>query len=130
MRALRAATLLALGACAARQTPGSSSGSGVPVCAEVGNPSGPPAYFEFQVDRPVQVQRRGTNATPATGRALVQFIVDTAGYPVASSFKVLESANPEAAAAAREIVIGSLFSPALKSGCRVNQVVHHPYVFR
>ena len=129
-------TLCAIGvaltsACVGQSVTGApASRSAPPTCAVLGNPEGPLAYLEFQVDQPAKLRTRGTNATIAHGRALVQFVVDTIGRPDLATWKVLDATGPDVVNAAREIVAASVFTPALKGGCRVNQLIHHPYVFR
>jgi len=130
-RTFALAGLALAAACATRSGIGAeSSPTEVPACAVLGNAEGPPGYFEFQVDQPVKLRTRGDNVTAARGRALTQFIVDTAGRPDLSTYKVLQATGTDVITAAREIIEGSLYTPALKGGCRVNQVVQQPYVFQ
>ena len=100
-----------------------------PACAVLGDSSSPEGYFEFQVDRPVRLVRHGSASTSASGRIIAKFVVDTAGRPLADTFKVVMTASTELIAPARAIMEGSRYTPALRHGCRVNQVVMEPYVF-
>jgi outer membrane biosynthesis protein TonB len=100
-----------------------------PVCATVGDPNYPPGYFEFQVDVPVRRVKTASSSTSPHGRVLMQFVVDTSGRPVEESIKVLQTTGPDVVAAASEIIRGSVYEPALRGGCRVNQVVHQPFTF-
>lgn len=53
---------------------------------------------------------------------IIEFVVDTAGTPVASSFRVLRIEDARLVDAAREALIRWRFRPAQDSGCRVPQV--------
>ena len=100
-----------------------------PACAVLGDSSSPEGYFEFQVDRPVRLERHGSASAGATGRVIAKFVVDTAGRPVVETFKVVMAASPALIAPARAVMEASRYRPALRHGCRVNQIVMEPYVF-
>jgi hypothetical protein len=100
-----------------------------PACAILGDSSSPEGYFEFQVDRPVHLEHRGSASASASGRIIARFVVDTAGHPLAETFKVVMTAAPELVAPARTVMESSRYRPALRRGCRVNQIVMEPYVF-
>jgi hypothetical protein len=100
-----------------------------PACAVLGDSSAPEGYFEFQVDRPVRLEHHGSTSASASGRVIAKFVVDTAGRPMAETFTVVMTASPELIAPARAVMAGSRYRPALRHGCRVNQIVMEPYVF-
>ena len=100
-----------------------------PVCAVLGDSSSPEGYFEFQVDRPVRLEHHGSAAASAFGRVIAKFVVDTAGRPVVETLKIVMAASPELVAPTRAIVASSRYRPALRHGCRVNQIVMAPYTF-
>ena len=100
-----------------------------PACAILADSSSPEGYFEFQVDRPVRLERHGTASPNVHGRVIAKFTVDTAGRPLGDTFKVIVSPSPELVAPARAVMEGSRYRPALRHGCRVNQIVMEPYVF-
>jgi hypothetical protein len=90
-------------------------------------------YFEFQVEtpaafvadtalplRPIPVVLIDRKPDPA--QDVVQFVVDTAGVPIARTFRVLR-ATPAASAAARATFERWRFRPALVGGCKVPQLV-------
>lgn len=96
----------------------------------------PPArpLFEFQVEQPAAyVGDSALRPRPAARRFVriqkdpqafvVQFVVDTAGQPVAGSFKVLNSPAEAASDSARTAMARWRFTPAVKGGCKVPQVV-------
>lgn len=130
MRTLRPGALLAV-ILACRPTSRGAAGlaPSEPACAVLGDSSSPEGYFEFQVDRPVRLEHHGSASASATGRIIAKFVVDTAGRPVVETFKVVMAASPELIAPARAVMAGSRYRPALRHGCRVNQVVMEPYVF-
>ena len=53
---------------------------------------------------------------------IIEFVVDTAGTPVASSFRVLRVEDARLVDAAREALTRWRFRPAQDNGCRVPQV--------
>lgn len=53
---------------------------------------------------------------------IIEFVVDTAGRPVTSSFRVLKSEDDRLVATAREALTRWRFRPAEDGGCRVAQV--------
>ena len=53
---------------------------------------------------------------------IIEFVVDTAGRPVASSFRVLRVEDGRLVDAAREAITQWRFRPAQYSGCRVSQI--------
>jgi hypothetical protein len=91
-------------------------------------------YFEFQVEKPVTrlpnsaYPKRPSGATEP-GHVLAQFVVDTTGAPVMSTFKVLRAPSDAHAVAVREAVTRSRYLPAEIGGIRVNQLVQEEFVF-
>jgi hypothetical protein len=96
----------------------------------------PPAHpaFEFQVEQPAAyVGDSALRPRPAAQQfvpvhenpqaLVVQFVVDTAGQPVAGSFKVLNSPSTVASDSARAAMARWRFTPAVKGGCKVPQLV-------
>jgi TonB family protein len=100
-------------------------------------PPGEP-YFDFQVDRsvrPVSGSRGPTypeelRAQAIEGEVLAQFVVDTNGTVLEGSLRVLRSTHAEFEAAVRRAVPQLLFSPAIKDGRNVRQMVQQPFHFR
>ena len=130
MRSLVFGGLLAASlACARASTGANGTAPAEPVCAVLGDSSSPEGYFEFQVDRPVRLEHHGSASAPASGRIIAKFVVDTAGRPVVESFKVVMTASAALIAPAQAVMAGSRYRPALRRGCRVNQIVMEPYVF-
>jgi len=98
----------------------------------------PPAYFEFQVDKPA-LQKRGGPApryprdlreSGVEGEVLVQFVVDQTGRAEMRTFKVLKSSHDEFTRAARAVLPLMSFSPAELDGCKVRQLVQLPFAFK
>ena len=94
-------------------------------------------YFEFQVERRAAVvdggirpaypdSLRGTNAE---GEVVAQFVVDTAGNPVMSTFKILNGARPLFIESVRTAVRTMKFRPAEVNGRAVSQLVQMPFRF-
>ena len=99
--------------------------------------SGPPTYFEFQVEKPVRP--KAGNAAPQypqeligdriEGRVLVQFVVDEKGKPDMSSLKVLETSHSLFAQAVRDALPRMRYVPAEIAGVPVRQIVQQPFLF-
>ena len=87
-----------------------------PVVPAPGNP--PPRYPKFE-----QETRRG-------GEVLAQFVVDTAGRPVMSTFRVLRSSGMAFEQAVRDVLPRYRFIPAFTKGHRVAQLVQLPFTFQ
>jgi TonB family protein len=95
------------------------------------------AFLEFQVEKPATFATGG--AAPrypdalrkrhVEGEVLAQFVVDAAGYPETSTFKVLRSSNELFSNAVRSALGGLRFKPAEVGGRAVKQVVQMPFVF-
>ncbi len=109
-------------------------------------PSNAKAWFDFQVDTPAEYSGPATRmpypqAMPAERPpysddfVLVQFIVDTSGVPAASTFRLLRSpkataSTPAPSVLARDSLLVAAatwrYTPAVKGGCRVPQLVQTP----
>lgn len=94
-------------------------------------------YLEAQLDDPpVMVVQGALRYPPAlqsagiTGNVMVQFIVDTSGHPIESSFKVLKSTLPAFEPAAREAALKSVFRPGKLHGQAVMVLVQQAVVFK
>jgi protein TonB len=97
----------------------------------------PGAYFDWQVERPV-VPRPG-NVGPAypdllrtagiEGTVLAQFVVDTMGRVVPSTFTVVKSDHPLFAQAVERALTRMRFLPAEVGGRKVPQLVVQPFQF-
>lgn len=95
-------------------------------------------YYSFQVDKPaVLLPDQGPVPYPAElrasgfqGQVLMQFVVDTSGRPLASTFKALRSSHPLFTAAVRAKLPEYRFSPAQLHGKRVVELVQMPFAFR
>lgn len=96
-----------------------------------------PAYFEFQVEKPVR-QRSSLSrpeypqsliATRTEGRVLVQFVVGLDGKAEMGTFRVLEATHPAFAEAVRKALPGMSYFPAEIGGKKVRQVVQQPFSF-
>jgi hypothetical protein len=90
------------------------------------------SYFEFQVEIPATVpggfprHQRG----PVGGEVLMQFVVNVAGVPELSTFKVLKASDPNLEPHARALVARVRFDPAeLVPGCPVRQLVQEVFEF-
>lgn len=97
-------------------------------------PAGAPAWFDFQVETPARFvpgsgQLPFPDVTLNQGRpypsdfALVQFIVDTSGVPVATSLKLLLRPEGLVTDSVTAAVGRWRYRPALARGCRVPQLV-------
>ena len=95
------------------------------------------AYFEFQVEQPARFVEGPAPVYPAAlraqnvnGQVIAQYVVDTTGLPIVSTFKVIESSHADFTAAVREAIDGMRFSPATVGGRKVKQLLQQPFVFR
>ncbi|MBY0489369.1 MAG: TonB family protein [Gemmatimonadaceae bacterium] len=64
------------------------------------------------------------------GQVLVMVVVNDDGSPDMASFKVLKTDRDEFAEAVREAVQNTRWTPAMKDGRAVRQLVRYPYAFR
>ena len=90
-------------------------------------------YFDFQVAQPA-VYAGDSTLTPRPARLqlsvrndpaafLVQFVVDTLGQPLPSTFRVLKSPSAAANDSVRAVLPRWHYKPAVHGGCRVPQLV-------
>jgi hypothetical protein len=91
-------------------------------------------FFEFQVDQPAAylgdtarvprpTEDRLLRISQHPEALVVQFVVDTLGVPDVRSFHVLQSLSMIAADSVRAAFSKWRFSPAIRAGCRVPQVI-------
>jgi TonB family protein len=114
-----------------------AQGDPMPNAVPVRRPGPPPAYFEFQVDRPAHPlsgQPAPTypdelRAAGMPGRVLAQFLVDTAGRADSTTFRVLRTSHALFSAAVRRAVLATRFAPAELNGRRVPQLVQQMFDF-
>ena len=88
-------------------------------------------YFEFQVTQPARwIPDSGAVVHPTAHVRnpdnLVQFVVDTAGAPVARTFHAVKGSDPTILADARVAIAQWRFSPARLNGCPIRQLVQTP----
>lgn len=98
----------------------------------------PPAYFEFQVEKPAMP--RPGNPPPVyppalreneiSGEVLAQFVVDTTGRAEVRTLKILKATHNDFAKAVRDVVPRMRFLPAELGGCKVRQLAQLPFAFR
>ncbi len=88
-------------------------------------------HFEYQVDQPARwivdtslAVHPIPNATSAAN--VVQFFVDTAGAPEPRSFRPLEMTDTALVLAARRSFARWRYSPAVRQGCHVRQLMSVP----
>lgn len=94
-------------------------------------------YKEFKLDKPA-VMARGSKVprypnelrkANVTGSVLAMFVVDTTGYPDASSLKIVRATHPDFVEAVRSSFVGLNFLPAEVGGRPVRQLVQMLYRF-
>jgi hypothetical protein len=102
-------------------------------CLPPPGPSGPEAYFEFQVAVPARITTgfpRYQHA-PLPGEVLFQVVVDRCGFPDLSTLKILKSHRAALTDRTRTIVASLRFLPAeLDNGQPVPQIVQEVFEFR
>lgn len=110
----------------------------VPLIARGQVPTAPErTYFEFQVQTPVRMAPGSPaprfpislKAQGIGGEVLAQFIVDTLGMAVTTSFKVLRSTDTLFAKAVLDALPNMRFTSAEFEGRKVRQLVQQPFVF-
>jgi outer membrane biosynthesis protein TonB len=125
-------------------TPATSAADGSPIVASV--PSRPAAdsafpkqiYYSFQIDKqPQLLPGQGPVPYPQSlhdmgfqGQVLMQFVVDTSGRPLASTFKALRSSHALFTDAVRANLPEYRFSPGELHGEPVAVLVQMPFEFR
>jgi TonB family protein len=60
---------------------------------------------------------------------LAEFIVDEQGRVEENSFGIVSSTHPLLSAAVRDVIHSLTFTPALRAGIQVRQLVHQPFQF-
>ena len=90
-------------------------------------------YFEFQVESPARVIPDSTHPHPTVdpfaakmddpGATIVQFVVDTTGRPVASTFKILKTPSEGMSKSAKSVFMAWRFRPARIASCPVPQLL-------
>jgi TonB family protein len=63
------------------------------------------------------------------GTVLAEFVVDAEGKVEGDTFGVVSSSNPLFTAAVRAMIAKAVFTPALRAGKPVRQLVHQPFEF-
>lgn len=95
---------------------------------------GPPAVFrDCDVDQPAKVRQRirpafePAFAGPGNGcyRTELEFVVDTAGRPELAAVRIVSGNSPEFAAAVRALLPELLYTPAVRDGQPVRQLVRY-----
>ena len=103
----------------------------------VEKPNNDQPYFEFQVEKQVQVAPgNGAPRYPdvlrsanVEGEVLAQFVVDTTGRADMSQFKPLKSSHELFTQAVKSWLPGARFYPAEVGGKKVKQLVQMPFQF-
>jgi hypothetical protein len=90
-------------------------------------------YFEFQVESPARVIPDSTHPHPTAdpfaakmsdpGATIVQFVVDTTGRPVVSTFKILKTPSDAMSKSAKSVFMAWRFRPARIASCPVLQLL-------
>jgi hypothetical protein len=88
-------------------------------------------HFEYQLPAPARWIPDSTSAVHPTAAVrdpanLIQFVVDTAGFPQARSFRALRVMDSALVADARRTFSSWRYIPGLLNGCRVRQLVQTP----
>jgi TonB family protein len=94
-------------------------------------------YFEFQVEKQVTTMPGSPQPTyPAElkqakveGEVLAQFVVDTSGRAIVSTFKVLKSDHQLFTDAVKNVLPDMRFTPAEIGGRKVKQLIQQPFTF-
>jgi TonB family protein len=68
-------------------------------------------------------------AAHVRGTVLAEFVVDAEGKVEGDTFGVVSSSNPLFTAAVRAMIAKAVFTPALRAGKPVRQLVHQPFEF-
>jgi hypothetical protein len=88
-----------------------------------------PQFFDFQVDQPAVLMSRDISPTPDANAPvfnLVQFVVDTAGVPDPTTFRILRMADSALVRQAYESAPKWRYVPAIYARRKVCQVVQTP----
>ena len=96
-------------------------------------------YASEEVDTPAKLDSAGgwavayppsLRASGVGGTVLAEFVVDTLGRVERENFGIVSSTDPLFGAAVQDAIEGGLFTPAIKAGRKVRQVVRQPFDFR
>ena len=100
-------------------------------------PQLPQIYFAFQVDKPVTGSP--DNKSPVypnllrrqniEGDVMVAFAVDTTGRAIMATFEVIKTNDSLFTSAVRDALPSMRFTPAVKAGQKVAQLVRMPFIF-
>lgn len=102
-------------------------------CPTAPGPTGPPAYFEFQVAVPARIAGGFPRyqQAPLPGEVLFQVVVDPCGFPDLSTLHILKSDRPALIDRTRMTLATLRFLPAeLDNGQRVPQIVQAVFEFQ
>ena len=94
-------------------------------------------YMSDQVDTPSRLAMNGFEvkyppdlaATKTSGSALAEFIVSESGEVERGSMHIVSATHPLFAQAAMQALTGAHFTPAMKAGVPVRQLVQQPFTF-
>ena len=92
---------------------------------EVDIPAAPLEGKSLRPDFPDSLLRAGS-----TGEVIVEFVIDTLGVPVPGTAVILASTHPALSGAALAAVPPVRYTPAMKGGVKVRQLVQVPILFR
>ena len=68
-------------------------------------------------------------AAGVNGHLIIQFVVDTVGRAEPGSLKMIRSDHEDFARAVRTFLETTTFTPAVKGGRKVRQLVQQPFIF-
>jgi TonB family protein len=94
-------------------------------------------YTHDQVDTPARLEKQTLDirypsdlaASRTSGSAVAEFIVSENGEIERGSMDIVSATHPLFAQAAMHALVGAHFSPAVKSGAPVRQLVQQPFTF-
>jgi protein TonB len=101
-----------------------ADGDTVFMLAGVDKPVGPGPLYS-RLEYPPGLRRRNVE-----GEVLVEYVVDTLGRMMPSTFKVLKSTDPQFDRSVRNFLRDSRFIPAERKGRKVRQLVQQPFNFQ
>ena len=81
------------------------------------------------VSRPQPLYPEAMLSTGARGDVLVEFVVDTLGHVELDTFGVISSTSPAFTAAVQRVLPDWSYTPAMRQGKRVRQLVQQPFSF-
>ncbi len=77
-----------------------------------------------EVEYPAAMRASGTS-----GQVVAEFVVDSAGRPELEHFGIVSSTNPHFVSAVRDAIARAVYTPAVRRGRPVRQLVRQPYEF-